>query len=204
MSEGKKLTPYATIHETREEASARRRRNAETDGLVATVERERARFSSATSFLAWVFSMAGHMESPPAIDPSADVVQGARVDRDERIAWVGAGRQVLTALVAAQGHTAGLHLLWLHLRPRVVTGYREKRGIRIPIARESIPLWELHAAPGVKLSRRGAVRAYWEALRWVEDFAYTRGWIAARAEKKPRAPNVYRREAPSEEKPSAS
>lgn len=195
------MKPTRVVYESHAEAEERLRRKADTDGLCQDTERERARFKTATELVAWFFAMAGHMASAPAIDPSADVIQGARVDRDERLSWIGCGRQALKHLADAQGNNTGVLLLWLHLRPSRVTGYVVKRGMRIPVSSHPVPLWELHQDPTVKavsLSRRDAVRAYWDALRRVEEFAFSRHWIAARAARKPRAPNVYRRDSSSE------
>lgn len=194
------MKPSKVVTDTHEEQAERQRRREATDKLLERVERDdRARWPSATSMLSWFFALAGHMASAPAIDPAADYVQGGRVDRDERLAWIGSVRQALHHLEEAEGSNTGTLLLWLHLRPRRITGYKVRRGLRIPITSEPVPLWELHAQPMVQLGRRRAAHAYWAALRRVEDFAFAKGWIAARSKRKERAPNTYRRKVPDAE-----
>jgi len=185
------------VYETQAEAAERRERH---EKLTANLRRmeatERPRFDTATSMLSWWFAVSGHMESTPAIDPSAEVIQGLRVDRDERLWWIQSVRQALQHVERAQGHALGVLLLWLHLRPRIVTGYKVRKGIRIPVVLEPVPLWELHRAQeasGYRLSRRKATEAYWEALRKVEDYAWERGWILTRARRAKRAEQSWRR-----------
>jgi hypothetical protein len=190
------VKPTEIIYETHAAAAARHRKAAESDHLLAQVEREGPRFTSARAMLGWLFAVREHMTSIPAVDPSADNIQGLRVDKDERHWWIHSIMQALEALQRAQGETTGAMLLWLHMMPRTVVSYRVKRGIRIPVALEAVPVWDLYKHPSVAalgLSQRRAKDDFWRALTWVEDYAWTRGWIAMRARRQVRPENAVRR-----------
>jgi hypothetical protein len=137
------------IPDTHAAAEQRRRSNARADDFLRKDSRERARFRSTSEMLSWFFALKDHMASVPAIDPSAEVIQGLRVDRDERSYWIQSVRQALEHMVRAQGNSTGALLLWLHLRPRKVVGYKVKKGINRPIYSEPVPVWELFREPVV-------------------------------------------------------
>jgi hypothetical protein len=182
------------IYETHEEAATRHKRNADADKLLRRMDdEERARFPSVTAMLSWYFALHGHMESAPGMDPSREVIQGLRVDKDERHYWMQSVRQALAELVRAQGNATGYLLLVMHLRPRAVIKYKTKKGMRIPVWADPVPLWELYQHPKVKLSQRKAIELYWHSLEQVEDYAANRGWVAGRAERKSKATQSYRR-----------
>ena len=146
---------------------------------------EGEKFSSATAMVAWWFATRGHFESVAAVDPSADVIQGLRVDRTERAWWSHAIRQALREAAKRMGSSSGVLLLWLHLRPRSVVGYRRKRGVRVAVFDDPIPLWDLYQHPTVEAyhlgGQRRVVARYWEALREVERVAVERGWLPRRS-----------------------
>lgn len=191
------LKPDAIIYESEAEAEARAKRQRSTQALLRSVETQpRARFVSATAMLSWFFAMRSHMEGAPAIDPAADVIQGLRVDRDERLYWVGSVKQALEAVVKKQGHSAGALLLWLHLRPREVVGYKRRRGVRVAVFSDSVPLWELFREPAVQaygLAQRKAIAVFRAALTAVEEYAFERGWLAFRARRERPVTNTWRR-----------
>lgn len=152
---------------------------------MAYTGEEGHKFGSIVSMLSWWFATRGHFESVPAVDPSADVIQGLRVDRTERAWWSHAGRQLLEETAKRQGNTFGVLLLWLHLRPRMVTGYKRKKGVRVAVWSDPVPLWELYADPTVKAygngGQRRVVSRYWDALGVAEGVAVERGWLTRRA-----------------------
>ena len=180
------------------EADLRRARNERVDRLLRAVENARdVPFTSATGMLSWFFSVADHMASVPAIDPAAEVIQGLRVDKDDRHWRIQSVRQALAALVEAQGSSYGALCLWLHLRPRVPTKTKQVDGRQVTYWSEPVALSELSKAPelcGYVTSRRDAQRTYWASLRWLEDYAWSRKWICRRMEKKAKVEQVYRRE----------
>lgn len=145
---------------------------------------ERTPWATATQMLAWFYAMHSRASDIPAIDPGRERIDGLRVDRDERAWKVQSVRQALTHLVATQGSNTGALLLWMHLRPTAVRHVRTKRKGWVARQEHAVPLWDLHEE--VQLTQRGAVEAYWEALRIVEEFALTKEWIAVRTERRSR------------------
>ena len=198
------MKPTRIEHDTHEAHAKRQQEHAAATKLARRITHGReTRFRSATEMLAWFFEHASHMASIPAIDPSAEVIQGLRVDRDERHWWIQSVRQALAHLERTSENSVGSVLLWLHLRPRQKTGQKRKRGVIVPIYRDPVPIWELWQAPELKalsksdkryhLSEKRAVKAYREAIAVVEKYAVEKGWLEARPHR-PRTEQTYRRE----------
>lgn len=194
------MKPSAIIHETETERSTRLRRKEDTDHLLQEVEgKERPRWDNVMKMLSWFFALYDRMESVPAMDPSRDIVQGVKVDRDERISWVAKVKSLLEALNKRQGNPKGVFLIWLHFRTPRVIGYVTRHGMKVPNSTgASVPVWELYREPGVGLSQRMAREEFWRAMSVLEEFAYARGWLQARLARKERADRVYRREQTTE------
>lgn len=194
---GEQVKP-TIVYETAAEHEARQLRARETDSLLRRVEaQERARWPTAAAMLSWFFALKDHMASIPAVNPAADVIQGLRVERDERLYWIGKARLALAALERHTGSGFAGLLLWLYFRPRVLVGHKRRKGVRVAVYAEPVPRWELSRAPELSgypsLSQRAAVEAFGLALRWVEDYAYSRGWVKFRARRRRRVENCYRR-----------
>lgn len=189
------------IIESPMERSLRKEREAASDERVsqhlAAVNREQSPWPNATAMLSWFFALEDHMSSIPAIDPSAEVIQGLRVDKDERAWKLQSTRQALRHLADAQGGHTGHVALWLHLRPRVLLKEFRRKGTTVRVWDDPVALDELAAAPTLRsiamLSRRQAVQLYWSSLAVVEEFAFARKWIGERSKRKAKKAQVYRR-----------
>lgn len=195
------MKPIAIVHETAEERAERVRRREETDGLLKEVEgKEPARWENVRMMLTWFFSRYEDLESVPGMDPSRDVVQGMKVDREDRISWLGKVRGLLGALRRRQGGDKGVFLLWLHFRTKRLVGYVARDGQKVPrFSAGGVPVWELYREPEVSLSQRMAKEEFWRAMAVIEEFAFARGWLQTRLPRKERAERVYRRERTTED-----
>jgi len=192
------MKPSAVVVDTEWQRQARHERRVRTDALLAESGEERARWDTAKAMLSWYFAMAPHMGAPAGIDYARDAVQGAAVDRDERIAWMARARWSLEELQRQQGHARGLLLLWLHFRqPRVVGTRVEADGRRVDVYGEpGVAIRELHLHDGAPVGRNATAEEFWVALAVIEDLALTRGWVRERVARERRGGGVqaWRRE----------
>ncbi len=181
------MNPSAIVEDTQAEADERKRKAAELDALIARVDMgDGPPFETVTGMLGLLFAARGQVEGVQAMDPSADFIQGGRTDRAERL-W----RIKSAEMAFKEVDGRGALLLWLHLRPRTLV-----KSLAIAQWEESVPLFGLYQHRAVQafgLSRRTAVREYWAALEKVERFAWGKGWLCARMERKPRSARAYRR-----------
>lgn len=186
----------AVVMDTAEARAEREERRARVTQHLNHVEPERARFRTLSQLLAWRFAMAGHMEAPPAIDPSREVIQGLRVDREDRLGWTGRIDGALRDLARVQGDDKGVMLLWLHFRSPTQQGYRVLDGRKVVrYGAPGVAIRDLHAEKGVSLSRDRAIDEFWRSFRLLEGWAIARGWVEEPlARKEKRGPEVYRRE----------
>ncbi len=175
-----------------EERAERERR---TRVYLQQTERESARFHTINQMLSWFWAMRDHMRSPPAIDPSREIIQGLKVDRDERIFWVGATLKLLATLEREHGPRAPM-LLWLRFRSPSKIGLRETDDGR-KVEQYGLPpiaIRDLHEHDGENISRNATIADFWKALHHIEEMAFERGWVGNRIQRKTNRVQVYRRE----------
>lgn len=177
----------------------REERKRRTDRLLEQVERAKesgARWTDVRQMLSWGFAMWDRMDSAPAIDPGREVIQGLKVDRDERIHALAYVKKALLHLARTQGHDRGVLLLWLHFRaPSQVGEVREADGRkRVVYGNPSIAIRDLHREAGG--TRNGTIREFWAAMSIVEEYAIQRRWVAHRLERRvnTQRTRVYRRD----------
>lgn len=190
------MKPSRIIEDTLTESELRADRRKRIEALVRQVTPEpEHRWRDARDMLGWYFANYDRMHSPPAIDPSREVIQGLRVDRDQRIHDVAYVSVALRELAKKQGHDRGVLLLWMNFRSPSQTGHvRDPDGRkRVQYGLPGIAIRDLYREAGG--SREKTTAEYWEALTLVEDFAVQRRWVAARIERKTKVAEVrvYRR-----------
>jgi hypothetical protein len=194
------MKPTKIIHESALERDLRHQRNREQDELakeIDRVQRREARFKDTKELLGWYFSTYRSMETAPAINPAKEVIQGASVDRDERIHWHAWIYKALKDLAKRQGNDRGVHLLWLHHRQASETGHtREKDGRkRVVFGKRSVAIRDLHEHDDDPAGRDTTIRDYWRAFRLFEEMAVSKGWVQWRVQRRGegRTEQVYRR-----------
>lgn len=196
------MKPAKVIIESHLERELRLKRKEETDNLLRSLElRSDASWDDAADMLGWYWAMKPHgqpgrMDTPPAIDPAREIVQGLRVDREERLGDIGHVQSALAHLMRRQGNGDGYQLLWLHFRCATPTGRKTKAPdgrLVDEYGNPSVPIRELGATIG--RPQKQTIAEYWRAFGIVEDFAFGKHWVRARVERVRRssAVRVYRR-----------
>lgn len=192
------MEPAAVVTQSQFERELREKRDEEVRENLRAMERTQdIRFRDVAHLLSWFFAMRTHMESAPALDPSREAIQGVRVDRDERIAWLGKTMRMLDELRQAQKSDRGFLLLGLHFRIPRANGTTLLDGRRITkYAGFPVPIRELHEHDEAPISRDKTIMDFWEAMAHVEDYALNRRWVLGRVKRGERQKNtaqVYRK-----------
>jgi hypothetical protein len=185
-AQGGTVKPEAIVLDTHEEAEKRKETARRVAALLRRADEEVARWGTVSEMLAWFFALYGHMESPPAIDPSREVIQGLKVDRDERIAWLAKVKKALQHLGAENNHRYVM-LIWLHYRCPVPIGDRIVDGRKLTKHSDpGVPIRELYRHAGGNVSRDQTIHEFWVGVAWLEEYAWGRGWLRERLPKRPK------------------
>jgi hypothetical protein len=186
---------HTVVEDTEAARQARKEQQERAKLRLSDVEESQsARFSTITHMLSWYYGIKDHMASPPAIDPGREIIQGLKVDRDERIFWIGKTLWLLEQLRQKQGNDRGFNLIYLHFRAPVQIGYRQHEGRRVAaFGLPPIPIRELHEHDGEPIGRDATTSDFWRALHLIEEMAVEKGWVGHRLQRRGGGTQVYRR-----------